>query len=425
MWFEKKFTPYPHFIVYDFEAILVSLNEHPTDDLTYLSRHIPISVAVHDTLSKEPVYLVDENPERFIERFIEVLTEKQEAIAVDVLKQHPYPSDFQMLPGEVKEQWRQWVNQVPVIGFNSGKYDLNMVKEYFVKEISYNKDDEYNEDVFATKKENDYMFLTTSKFKFLDVKNYIAPVLSYAAWCRSMGCRLQKLMFPYEWLDSYEKLSQVGPVSYEDFYSSLKPTITRDEYKQFLKLFKENDCTTMGDWLRVYNVADVVPFIEAFRKMAEQYYSDKIDVCEDAVSIPGISMTYVLNKSLEKNKGLELYSSGSICCLCRDKREELQHCSCNGALKYGGYCEECQLDMQALERCGCEKAAVYELLRTGMVVGPAQVFTRYHEIDIKSIRSHVYGGKSKLTKGVMGYDANALYLYCSGDALWQRHAGCE
>ena len=45
-------------------------------------------------------------------------------------------------------------------------------------------------------------------------------------------------------------------------------TITRYEYEQFLKLFEENDCTTMGDWLRVYNVADVVPFIEAFRKMA-------------------------------------------------------------------------------------------------------------------------------------------------------------
>ena len=45
-------------------------------------------------------------------------------------------------------------------------------------------------------------------------------------------------------------------------------TITRDEYEQFLKLFEENDCTTMDDWLRVYNVADVVPFIEAFRKMA-------------------------------------------------------------------------------------------------------------------------------------------------------------
>ena len=117
-----------------------------------------------------------------IKRSIEVLTEKQEAVAADALKQHPYPSDFQMLPGEVQKQWRQWVNQIPMIGFSSGKYDLNMVKEYFVKEISYNKEGEYNEDVFAAKEENDYMFLTTSKFKFLDVKNFIGPALSYDAW---------------------------------------------------------------------------------------------------------------------------------------------------------------------------------------------------------------------------------------------------
>ena len=114
-----------------------------------------------------------------------------------------------------------------MIGFNSGKYDLNMVKEYFVKEICYN-----NEDVFAAKKENNYMCLTTSKFIFLDVKNYIGPCLSYGTWCKSVSCRLQKLMFPCEWLDSYKKLSHVGPVSHEDFYSSLKSSnVTRGEYK--------------------------------------------------------------------------------------------------------------------------------------------------------------------------------------------------
>ena len=121
VWFEKKFTPYLHFIVYNFEAVSTLLNEHPTDDLKYLSRHIPISVAVHDRLSKEPVYLVSKNPKRSVKRFIEVLTGKQEAIAADALKQYPYPSDFEMLPGEVQKQWRQEVNQVPVTGFNSGK----------------------------------------------------------------------------------------------------------------------------------------------------------------------------------------------------------------------------------------------------------------------------------------------------------------
>ena len=103
VWLKKEFTLYPPFIMYDFDAILILLNGHPTDDLTYLWKHKLISVAVHDTLSKEPVYLVEKKPEHLIERFIEVVTENQEAIAADVLKQHPYPSGFQMLPGEVKE----------------------------------------------------------------------------------------------------------------------------------------------------------------------------------------------------------------------------------------------------------------------------------------------------------------------------------
>ena len=117
---------------YGFETILAPLSKHLTDDLTYVSRHIQKRAVIHDTLSKEPIYLVDENPKRFIDRFIDVLRGNKVAIAADVLREHPYPSDLQILPGEVKEQWRQWVNQVPVIGFDSGKYDIYMVKEFFV-----------------------------------------------------------------------------------------------------------------------------------------------------------------------------------------------------------------------------------------------------------------------------------------------------
>ena len=87
-------------------------------------------------------------------------------------------------------------------------------------------------------------------------------------------------------------------------------------------MFKANDCTALSDWLRVYNATDVVPFIEALKKMAEQYYPDMIDVWKDAVSIPGISMTYVLNKSSEKDKKLELYSPRGTCHIFRNKREE-------------------------------------------------------------------------------------------------------
>ena len=73
--------------------------------------------------------------------------------------------------------------------------------------------------------------------------------------------------------------------------------------------------------------------------------------------------------------------------------------------------------MLTLEKRGCQKAAVYELLRTSTVGGPAEIFTRYHEKDITRIRSHLYGEKSKLTKGIIYYDANASYIYCSDQVM--------
>ena len=46
-----------------------------------------------------------------------------------------------------------------------------------------------------------------------------------------------------------------------------------------------------------YNEADIISFIEAVDKTRRQYYPGEIDMLKDVVSIPGISMTYVLNKS--------------------------------------------------------------------------------------------------------------------------------
>ena len=90
----------------------------------------------------------------------------------------------------------------------------------------------------------------------------------------------------------------------------------------------------------------------------------KTDVCKDQVSIPGISMTYVLRKSLEKKKKLELYGPKGNRHICQDRREELQSARFNDALKCGDCCKECELNLQDLQKCELEKAIVYELLRT-------------------------------------------------------------
>ena len=47
-----------HFILYDFEAILAPLNGHPTYDLTYLSRHTSVRVAIHDAFGGKLVYFL-------------------------------------------------------------------------------------------------------------------------------------------------------------------------------------------------------------------------------------------------------------------------------------------------------------------------------------------------------------------------------
>ena len=53
----------------------------------------------------------------------------------------------------------------------------------------------------------------------------------------------------------------------------------------------------------------------------------------------------------------------------------------------------------------------------GMVGGPAIVFTRYHKRGRTRIISNIYGRDGVLCNTILGYDANALYLYCSGDIM--------
>ena len=55
------------------------------------------------------------------------------------------------------------------------------------------------------------------------------------------------------------------------------------------------------------------PFVEAVKKTRRQYYDDEIDILKDAVSIPDVSMRYVLNKSLKLNPDIELYAPGEHC----------------------------------------------------------------------------------------------------------------
>ena len=419
--FCKKFRPYPYFIVYDFEAICQKINEKQTDELEITAKHIPVSVAINDNLTKKPSFIVEEDPKELNKKFVVELLKRASEIEEKVGSvnyvlgvRRKFNQDDKgdqyggylineervKLSKETAKSYVNWVKQVPVFGFNSGRYDINMIKEYFVENLTSLSD------VNVAKKENSYMFLSTPNFKFLDIKNFLAPGLSYDAWCRAYGCELQKLAFPYEWFDSFEKLNHIGPVKYEEFYSSLKGgiTISQEEYQNFCDEFHKRGCVTMKDWLKEYNLADVEPFIEALEKTREQYYPDEIDLLKDAVSIPGISMTYVLNKALKikKKSDPDLFAPGDPC-----------KCKCKNDCQKKG-CEKCK---EIRDNCEiCTKNEAYEMLTTGMIGGPSIVFCRHAEAGVSKIRSHIYED-AKTCRSVLGLDANSLYLFCSGQEM--------
>ena len=127
---------------------------------------------------------MDKDPEKLIAKFVKELIKRQGGIVEKVEMLFPDFSEmfskndyqtFGHLPKKVIDNWKSWVKQVPVFGFNSGKYDINVVKNYFVKNLANIFD------VNVAKKENTYMFLTSPEFKFLDIKNNLALGLSYDA----------------------------------------------------------------------------------------------------------------------------------------------------------------------------------------------------------------------------------------------------
>ena len=86
-----------------------------------------------------------------------------------------------------------------------------------------------------------------------------------------------------------------------------------------------------------------------------------IDILKDAVSIPGVSLHYLLRGAVQR--GADLYIPGN---------------------------------------------EAYEMLKEAVVGVTSLVYTRYHEVGVTKIRSHQIP-EPKVCKRILGHDANALY----------------
>ena len=242
---EKQTATYPHAIVYDFEAYQdASKATRPTRNLSFESEHVPISVSLADTLNPEPEYIFSKDPNELIRLFHQSLERRYEAILADVVDKFRLPDTEGITDAQSKEIL-QWFTQVPVLGFNSGHYDLKLIRKYYVSLMAKDKE------VFAAEKNGRIMFINTPKYS--------------------------KLKGEY--------------------------VLTLKEYDACHRVFRERGMQTFGDWLEYYNNLDVAPFLEALQKMKAFYTGLGVDIFKDAVSLLGVSKQYLLRKTLQPRWG--------------------------------------------------------------------------------------------------------------------------
>ena len=114
------------------------------------------------------------------------------AMYEDMLFGQEQTSDNKVL-NELAEKLTEYLRELPVLGFNSGKYDLNAVKEFLFLYLI-----ETQPVKFTVKRNSNHMCIKTDFLKLLDISNYVAPGFSYDQFLRAYECKQTKGFFPYD-----------------------------------------------------------------------------------------------------------------------------------------------------------------------------------------------------------------------------------
>ena len=375
---------FPYRASFDFECYF-SDERLPvnSDTLQWSARHVQLSVSVASNVpGYDPAqcYVTDGDSDKLVADMMDHLTAISDAayesllpLYADVLEELKTRKEAWDEEEEEEEengkktvnpcktlekQLQTWLRQLPVIGFNSGHYDLNVVKKFFIPYMLKGND----KTRFVIKRQNTFMCFSTTNLKFLDVTQYLAPGVSYDTYLKAYGCELQKGHFPYEYMDDLHKLEDRALPPQTAFFSRLKNEgISNDDYARCQAVWRDNGMETLREYLIWYNNRDVTPFLDAIAKQAGFYKQHNIDMFKDGISVPGLSLLHLFN-DLPNDTYFTVFNRTN--------------------------------------------SDLHELVKDNIVGGPAIIFHRYHEKNVTRIR-----GGSEPCRSIVGYDANALYLW--------------
>ena len=85
------------------------------------------------------------------------------------------------------------------------------------------------------------------------------------------GLERLKVIIPYEWLDSIDKLHETTLTPMEAFYSKLKQSgITYEEYKQAIDCWNNTGCETIKDNMMLYHKTDDILSVDVFERLRDK-----------------------------------------------------------------------------------------------------------------------------------------------------------
>ena len=297
--------------------------------------------------------------------------------------------------GHLCEKLDRYATCLPIIGFNSQRYDINVMKGALMKRLFGSEVKTRSDNTtFIVKRQDAMTCVQTEHFRFLDIVNFMSPGFNYASYLKAFGVEEQKGFFPYEWLDSLDKLDQTTLPPRSAFFSKLKQeSISEEDYRVVLRAWHEHGMKSVRDLLIWYNNLDVKPFLTALERQATIYREKDIDMLTRAISLPGLAVLWmfkIIGRRLTLREAYELRVRGG----------ESSHTALERAV----------VDTRRLHLIDRENGELYDLFRKNLVGGPSLVFHRYHEAGKTVLRANE--GGTELCQQILGVDANALYLFC-------------
>ena len=135
---------------------------------------------------------------------------------------------------DLQEHSERFCNVVPIFGFNSAKYDLNLIKSYLFPVLV----NECNIEANVIKKANQLFSFTFGDIQLLAIMKLLRGATSLDSVLKAYKTSDPKRFFPYEWFDHHDKMQNTELPPYDAFYSKLRSNPLKTEYPHYVDLSK-------------------------------------------------------------------------------------------------------------------------------------------------------------------------------------------